>query len=519
MPSGPSTTCPSCGRTFTEGELFCPFDRTALPGPAAPSADPLIGAVINGSYTVLEKLGAGGMGVVYKALQHRLNRQVALKVLSARFGSDPAAADRFRLEALAASQLTNGHTVVVHDFGTMDDGALYIAMQMLEGESLRARLKNGPLQPRIAAMIALHVCESLAEAHERPTPIIHRDIKPDNVFVRDTSQGQVHATVLDFGLARFADSQRMRLTSANQVIGTPAYMSPEQARGGQNMDARSDLYSVGVLLFEMLAGRPPFEASDPPSLLFKHVFEAPPRLAEVAPGLIPVPALEDLVRRLLEKSADDRPRSAAVVRAQLSEIYEALPRLVPVATYVSSAPTLTTRRISGEAAVTAAAPRPTLGVGTVSGGPLTPGPGHPAFSGDTSVVSTRTSSRTLRVGAVVAAVGFLVILALGWMQIRRGNGRPDEQGAPAATLPAAPDTAPRAAAADVPPRVDTAPVAVVPPPPTPPQAAPAEPVVPTSGGGAGEKPAAKEASTAAPTKKKGSDKKNPHSFSRKDFEL
>jgi serine/threonine-protein kinase len=437
MPSGRAAICPTCGRAFTEGELFCPYDRTALPAATTVQADPLINTVVNGSYTVLERLGAGGMGVVYKALQHRLNRHVALKVLSQRFSSDGAAVDRFRVEALAASQLTNGHTVTVHDFGAMDDGSLYIAMQLLEGETLRARLKRGTLSPRLAATIAMHVCESLSEAHELRTPILHRDIKPDNVFVRGVTNGNVHATVLDFGLARFADAHRLRLTSANVVLGTPAYMSPEQCRA-QPLDPRSDLYAVGILLFEMLAGRPPFESPDATSLLFKHVYDPPPRPVEIKPDIdLPEP-LEELILQLLAKSPADRPASAVEVWQRLEEIISTLPRLVPVAPAISDVDTMDTPPILGAPSAPASDPHSDQITLPSEVSPAS----RPIDVGDDSVL-TGLHVRPWRRTAIVAGAVTLTALTFGLLAWLQGNTKTNvsepgitaEARPPAATIP------------------------------------------------------------------------------------
>jgi serine/threonine protein kinase len=293
--------------------------------PPADAKDPLIGAVVNRSYVVLSKLGEGGMGVVYKALQQRLERQVALKVLGPRFGGDVKASERFRHEARAVSQLTNPHTVTVYDFGSTEDGTLYLAMQLLKGESLRERMARLPLTPQEAVSISADICDSLAEAHERVPQIIHRDIKPDNIFVRVTETGTLFATVLDFGLARIQDSAK--LTASNSVIGTVAYMAPEQAQSRKDVDGRLDLYALGVMLFEMLAGRVPFDSPDKLGVMYKHVYNPPPALRDVrrASGANALPgSLEALVTELLSKQPAQRPPSARAVRGRLMEIIQEL---------------------------------------------------------------------------------------------------------------------------------------------------------------------------------------------------
>jgi serine/threonine protein kinase len=320
-----ASTCPKCGRVFIEGERLCPFDAAPVVVPPADTKDPLIGSVVNRSYVVLSKLGEGGMGVVYKALQQRLERQVALKVLGPRFGGDVKASERFRHEARAVSQLTNPHTVTVYDFGSTEDGTLYLAMQLLKGESLRERMARLPLTPQEAVSIAADICDSLAEAHERVPQIIHRDIKPDNIFVRVTETGTLFATVLDFGLARIQDSAK--LTASNSVIGTVAYMAPEQAQSRKDVDGRLDLYALGVMLFEMLAGRVPFDSPDKLGVMYKHVYNPPPALRDVrrASGANALPgSLEALVAELLAKQPAQRPPSARAVRGRLMEIMQEL---------------------------------------------------------------------------------------------------------------------------------------------------------------------------------------------------
>jgi serine/threonine-protein kinase len=285
--------------------------------------DPVIGQVIGGRYAVLSRLGSGGMGVVYRALQEQLDRPVALKLLSARVGTDAQIEERFRTEARAASQLANPHTVTIYDFGATPDGSLFIAMQLVEGESLRSRLARGPLSVRHALTIAAQVCDSLAEAHNHRPQIIHRDIKPDNIMLRGTPGGEPFAIVLDFGLARFTDSRH--LTATDSVIGTPAYMSPEQARSGGQIDIRSDIYAVGIVLFEMLTGQVPLESPEPVQTLFKHAFEAPPRLIEKNPSLDAPESVQQLVSEMLAKAQDDRPGSALEVQTRLLGMLQELP--------------------------------------------------------------------------------------------------------------------------------------------------------------------------------------------------
>jgi serine/threonine-protein kinase len=318
--------CRACGRTFASGERFCPYDRTELER-ASKAGDPLLGTVIAGSFTLLERLGSGGMGVVYRARQNRLERDVALKVLLPLLGTDRASIERFRVEAVAVSHLSDPHTVEVYDFGWTEEGLPYLAMELVAGDSLRARIQRGPMPVRTAVYIAMQILESLAEAHGRTPPLIHRDVKPENIIVRTRPFGDDFVTVLDFGLAKLVDAER--LTAAGTVLGTPTYMAPEQARTPDRLDERLDLYSLGVVLHEMIAGRPPFSAPTPAALLYSHVWDPPPPLRDVRmDGSVPED-LEKIVLDLLEKEPGDRPASAHLVRTQLQDVLRRLPEAGP----------------------------------------------------------------------------------------------------------------------------------------------------------------------------------------------
>lgn len=279
--------------------------------------DSMLGRTIAGRYTILARLGAGSMGTVYRARQEAIGRNVAVKILRYDRALDDRAKARFEREAKANSALVSPHTVTVFDFGVAEDGSLYLAMEMLVGEALGARLRRqGRLPLGEAIRITRDALASLAEAHS--LGIIHRDIKPDNLFLARTPSrdgtGVVElCKVLDFGIAKIASPERIGIdaleTQAGTVFGTPRFMSPEQAQG-KRLDARSDLYSLGVILFQMVVGRPPFEDEDAVVVMARHIKTQPPKLADVAPDLrIPI-ALEDVMYRVLSKNPDDRPTSA-----------------------------------------------------------------------------------------------------------------------------------------------------------------------------------------------------------------
>ena len=283
---------------------------------AAAGPDPLMGAVIAGRFTISERIGEGGMGVVYKARQKNMDRDVAIKVLLAEMAANKTVEKRFYLEALAVSKLRHPNTIQIFDFGETENGQLYIAMEFLDGMGLKEVLRA---EQQISVSRGLHIAaqilRSLREAHLKG--IVHRDLKPDNVFICRVGEDPDFVKVLDFGVAKLREgnTEQATLTKTGAIFGTPRYMSPEQSVSA-NVDHRSDLYAIGVMLYEMLAGRPPFQADMPLSLLIMHVQDEVPMLAEVRPDLVIPGEVEDLVRKLLEKDPNERFQSAeAAIRA------------------------------------------------------------------------------------------------------------------------------------------------------------------------------------------------------------
>ncbi|MFO0762373.1 MAG: serine/threonine-protein kinase [Byssovorax sp.] len=262
-----------------------------------------------GAYRVEKLLGAGGVGAVYAAEEPTIKKRVAIKVLRRSVAGDSAAAARFEREARAANEVRHPGIVEVFALGTLPDGRPYLVMSLLEGRSLRDELTaRGKLPPGEAWSIVHDVAEALAAAHDKG--IIHRDLKPDNVFLErfagERPDAPAHVRLLDFGIAKLAAPEGeapMRLTATGAPIGTPVYMAPEQW-WGEGIDARTDQYALGAMLFELCAGRPPFDSKQFVELLQRHVHEAPPSLA--ATGIEVTEAVEDLVRRLLAKAGKDR---------------------------------------------------------------------------------------------------------------------------------------------------------------------------------------------------------------------
>ncbi|MDW8246957.1 MAG: serine/threonine-protein kinase, partial [Sandaracinaceae bacterium] len=288
-------------------------------------SDPLVGTWMGGRYRIVSRIGIGGMGTVYRAEQRGLGRPVALKVLKAELVSDRETVRRFQREAKAMSMLVHPNTVRVFDFGEDPGGHLYLAMELLEGELLSTKLeREGALDVREAIGIVQQILRSLNEAHAKG--LIHRDLKPDNIFLaRVEGHNEPVVKVLDFGIAKvFRDDAKpldQLETQAGTVFGTPRYMSPEQAQG-KSLDQRSDLYSVGVILFQLLSGEPPFVDEDAVVVMAKHIKEEIPLVTEVAPERPIPPSLAQIVKRALEKEPAKRFSTA-------QEFEQALAAVIP----------------------------------------------------------------------------------------------------------------------------------------------------------------------------------------------
>jgi serine/threonine protein kinase len=306
--------CPTCGVSFTDPDAaYCPLDGGRLV--AVPKTSSLVGRRLDGRYQILERIGAGGMGAVYRAIQEPLGREVAIKVLQCDGDERSEMSRRFLHEARVVSRLRHPNTVTLFDYGEADSGELFIAMELLRGRSLDHPAASRDLGLRELVDIARDVCSALHEAHEQG--IVHRDLKPGNIFL-DQIAGRRVVKVLDFGIAKVAGAQSL-LTLAGVVVGTPAYMSPEQTRGHE-LDRRSDLYSLGVVLYELLCGAPPFQGDHFFTVAMGHLTQPAPCVREHSRyGELP-DALVALVEALLEKDPVDRPASAEVVERALDAI-------------------------------------------------------------------------------------------------------------------------------------------------------------------------------------------------------
>lgn len=323
--------CPECNKPLREGAVFCtqcgtrtahgrdslsdslPTAESGVEGAkgGVDAEDALVGRLLDGKYEVVERLGEGGMGSVYRARRVHIGDEVAVKVLHSRFVNDETLVERFRREARAAAQLKHPNIVTIHDYGEARgaEGFAYIVMELVRGISLRELLRReGRLGVERAVALMLDVCAGVSVAHRRD--IVHRDVKPDNIIVMppDADHERERVKVVDFGIAKLRDmAGDSALTQAGAMVGTPFYMSPEQCRG-ENLDARADVYSLGALFYEMLAGQPPFTAPTVTGVISKHLTEPPPPLPE---NLNVAPALQTLIARALAKDPAGRQNDAS----------------------------------------------------------------------------------------------------------------------------------------------------------------------------------------------------------------
>jgi serine/threonine-protein kinase len=297
--------CPLCEKEFGDEIQNCPDDFADL---MPLITDPLIGSIIEDRYRITDVIGVGSMGVVYRAVQEAVSREVAIKVLPKELASNRQAVKRFHHEAKAASRLNHPHIITVYDFGIAAGGQPFIAMELLDGTTMdKYLLERKRLELFEALPIIQQMCEAIGEAHNQG--LIHRDIKPANIALVERAGRKNHVIILDFGIAK--GTERMNdpdSTAPGVVFGSPVYMSPERFLG-QSGDVRSDVYSLAVVIFQMLSGVVPFKSTDLINLISSHVIAAPPSVASVTCEATIPAAMEQVVQRALSKSPNDRPQS------------------------------------------------------------------------------------------------------------------------------------------------------------------------------------------------------------------
>lgn len=314
--------CHQCGAKGNEGDRFCALCGGAFAAEAESNADPLIGRLIAGSYTIQALVGVGGMGRVYRAEQATLGRSVALKVIHPHLLGDEQTVARFYTEARAASRLNHPNSVGVIDFGRTDDGVLYLVMELLNGKDLaEVMASESPLPFERILDIAVQTLEGLAEAHA--LDIVHRDLKPENLLLTKYRSGKDLVKVVDFGLATIIDGGASNITRPGLVCGTPDYMAPEQGRG-EEVDGRGDLYALGVILYELLTERLPFIDDTPTKVVLRHLHDPVPDPRDAAPYRKIPDALAELTMKALAKDREERFQNADEMKAAILAIRDGL---------------------------------------------------------------------------------------------------------------------------------------------------------------------------------------------------
>jgi len=307
--------CPACRADYGGGEVFCPVDATRLVTTSQMSAspldpdDPLIGTVLAGRYVIERRIGEGGMGLVYEGLHRDIDKRVAIKVLRDELSRRPEVVARFRQEAKSASRIGHDNIVDISDFGETTRGSSYFIMEYLDGEDLANVLgRDATVDPGRACEIVLQCCRALSATHAKG--IVHRDIKPENIFLTTRDGVSDFVKIVDFGIAKMSDVELdgapgRKLTKTGMIFGTPEYMSPEQA-AGKDLDHRVDVYALGIILYECISGRVPFEGDTFMGVLTQHLFSELPPIREINPHAKLSTEVELVIRKALAKDRDQR---------------------------------------------------------------------------------------------------------------------------------------------------------------------------------------------------------------------
>lgn len=409
--------CENCGHENVEEARFC-ADCGALLPLAGGGDDPLIGQVVGGRHRIKRVLGEGGMGIVYEAEQQMGSalRPVAVKTLHSHLSKDPNVRERFNRECGIVAQLDHANTVRIYDFGDLPDGTLYIAMEFVKGHALADLLQEcGPLSTERVLKIMKQICGALDEAHE--LGIVHRDLKPENVILGDRAGESDFVKVLDFGIAARTESadakKEQKLTQQGMVLGTPPYMSPEQFTG-KELDRRSDIYSLGVMAYEMLTGRLPFDAETPWEWATQHMTASPTPFEASAPSAAIPAGVRQAILRALAKNRDERQGTAKEFFADLSRGFGAhatavtspQPMMAASPQPVAGTAAMPALPLSVTGAAAVHAPPPAAVAQYVPGPPVAP---HPAAAARSNLLLIVVGGA---VGVLALAIGVVVFLQM-----------------------------------------------------------------------------------------------------------
>ncbi|MDQ3586165.1 MAG: protein kinase [Acidobacteriota bacterium] len=305
--------CPTCGQTYQNDPTLCPADGTVL----VKLGDYLIGQTLAGKYRIEERINEGGMGAVYRATHVLMEKTVAIKVLHPSLAADEKIVARFTREARAASRISHPHAISVTDFGESENGIVFLVMEYLRGQTLKEVIRrDGPLALERVVKITRQISGALDAAHAEG--VVHRDLKSDNIMLVEGGGDDDWAKVLDFGIAKIQEREGPdpELTAPNLIIGTPQYMSPEQCSQTSEIDCCTDIYSLGIIVYEMLVGHVPFMGESATAIMLKHLQEPPPSVSHERAGL--PPAVDQVVARALSKRREDRQQSAGELAESLA---------------------------------------------------------------------------------------------------------------------------------------------------------------------------------------------------------
>ncbi|HKV50172.1 MAG TPA: protein kinase [Gemmatimonadaceae bacterium] len=397
--NAPAKTCPQCGQTYDFEQRFCPRDGSTL---RAPAGSNLVGSVLADRYHIVRRIGEGGMGQVYLAEHVKMRRRSAVKVLHQGMVNDPDAIARFNREASNASQIQHPNVAAIYDFGETEDGLIYLAMEFIDGEPLRKVIeRQGALTAVQAADITRQVADALDAAHEMG--IVHRDLKPDNIMIARGRSGEDVAKVVDFGIAKATTGDDQKVTRTGLAIGTPEYMSPEQL-SGDTLDSRTDIYSLGLVAFNMLTGQLPFPAVSSREAMIARLTERPRTLAEIKDDVAWPAELQTVMDRALASRPQDRYAHAGEFGRGLVKAVAAMPQsalsstgTLAIATAHHNAPTVKRPVVPPSSTASGATPTP----------PATRQPGRrptPLIAGAPTQVDDSGAGRVVLTAFIVLAV-------------------------------------------------------------------------------------------------------------------